>query len=714
VEIILLDTYTAAPDIPMATKTELMSHSYDFVDIIANTIRSLITQYHRVHGLAVESNQTVDSVRQELQKFKLKSSKYHQEVVDQRTLLALKHEESKQMNYELASFQAKILELVHAPALCMPVSILQSGIQDVIRHTLSISKETVDISYFCNQSVKILQHAFDQYLAAWQKSSSTISAKHHKDWKHLFSSHFSLLLRKDFNDRWQSLHGRKPPGQESSQEEKFYKEADLMKLIMFDGHSVGSSSAAGSELVLIKQSRLLRDIASRDRLKGSSEERESSRRESSAPYGSSSLLEKMFFQNEKLLLQDDMMEIHQTDLIGVENPVFLKGSKSNGKLNQKYLVYCIGMNLSDESLDDKRESYSCDAVLRFICVLPNVHAKNKLQRDVTIVDPMLPSMPANKDVPWSKESLEKSLQLVETTLLSSMVSSCHLIHEFAFVMENALKTFSTARRIASNIDRTKLEEKDREQEELLETSKLHLSRYKKLHKIVLRECSTLLDPPLIGVGGGVVRPVHPASLAPLAASQDSCMKVLNLLRTLLRTEGQALLLKDVTTVPHTYQIIYSGDALSWPGIEQNTFGVVSSHLHSHTGQYDNRTTLRVSLVETVASNRKTLICPNAPADERYASQIDGICSLGTPLIIVPIRGRGGAVVGVMMGAKGKESMGFTGEDAAAAEMVASMGALSLYWCQGLGSVHHTLHKALQKMDKLEKVVQKKNSHGGNM
>lgn len=37
---------------------------------------------------------------------------------------------------------------------------------------------------------------------------------------------------------------------------------------------------------------------------------------------------------------------------------------------------------------------------------------------------------------------------------------------------------------------------------------------------------------------------HPAMLAPLTASRDVCLRVLAMVRTLLRSDGQALLLRD--------------------------------------------------------------------------------------------------------------------------------------------------------------------------
>ena len=54
------------------------------------------------------------------------------------------------------------------------------------------------------------------------------------------------------------------------------------------------------------------------------------------------------------------------------------------------------------------------------------------------------------------------------------------------------------------------------------------------------------------------------------------MKVLAMARTLLRGEGQALVLRDTTTDPVTYQVIYSGNAMSFTGIDQGAFGNISA------------------------------------------------------------------------------------------------------------------------------------------
>jgi hypothetical protein len=266
-----------------------------------------------------------------------------------------------------------------------------------------------------------------------------------------------------------------------------------------------------------------------------------------------------------------------------------------------------------------------------------------------------------------------------------------------------------------------------------------LAKARKIHRAVCRDAGTLLDPPVApvdtttsyrgsGSGGGAAgrfkqvtphgkgdkkgastssssgmpAPTHPAALTPLAASHDTCMKVLGMLRSLLRSEGQALLLRDPGTDPVTYQVIYSGDSLHWAGIEPGSFGVVSS---SRGSSVNAGGLLRVSLAETAMHSRKSIQATNAPTDPRYYAYVDGICDLGTPMLVVPMRGRGGAVVGVLIAARGRDAAPFSAEDIVAAEICSFLSALSLYWCQGMGTLHHQLALSANNAMRLEKMVQ---------
>ena len=172
-----------------------------------------------------------------------------------------------------------------------------------------------------------------------------------------------------------------------------------------------------------------------------------------------------------------------------------------------------------------------------------------------------------------------------------------------------------------------------------------------------------------------------------------------------------------------------------------------------------------SLAETVLRSRKAFQTPCALTHLHYSPHVDGVCAIGTPVLIVPIRGRGGACVGLLVCAKGaatanRSSSGgtvsggrgrgsgsaenvlndsftsvyggveasfeaaesrvagavgsgvgrsgnaFSTEDVSVAEMISSFGALSLYWCQGLGSLHHEINRYVNKMDQLETIVKK--------
>jgi hypothetical protein len=237
--------------------------------------------------------------------------------------------------------------------------------------------------------------------------------------------------------------------------------------------------------------------------------------------------------------------------------------------------------------------------------------------------------------------------------------------------------------------------------------KQQLQRAQRICKVVSREASVLLDSPVVNNSSNVdnnasaasssASALHPASLPPAVASQDITLKILSMVRSLLRSESQALLLKDLTTDPHSYQILCSGSALSWPGIEQGVFGVVNMPVQSDSAMHN-------SLVETVMRSHKVLLINDPQRDSRYHPALDGHCSPHSPLILCPIRGRGGAVVGVVIAAKGQDAGPFTVEDAAALELTGAFGSLSLYWCQGLGSLHNKLMRSASKMSQIENAV----------
>ena len=211
----------------------------------------------------------------------------------------------------------------------------------------------------------------------------------------------------------------------------------------------------------------------------------------------------------------------------------------------------------------------------------------------------------------------------------------------------------------------------------------------KMHRTVCREACALLDPPLVGPPRGQApRAVHPASLTPLAASLDTCTKILAMARNLLGSEGQALLLRDETTDPISYQVIHTGDVIHYPGVEQGSYGSASA------GDVP-------SLAEAAMSAHRVILVDDATEDPRYCASLDGNVGAHTPMALVPVRGRGGAVVGCLIAVRGRNGKVFEEEDVTAAEIAVSHGALSLYWCQGLGALHHVLNKNIAKLQELE-------------
>jgi hypothetical protein len=241
----------------------------------------------------------------------------------------------------------------------------------------------------------------------------------------------------------------------------------------------------------------------------------------------------------------------------------------------------------------------------------------------------------------------------------------------------------------------------------------HLARWRRLYRIVARESGQLLDPPTVSLTNSLVLPfianeeealgndrvdppgrlAHPAYLSPVSATQDVCLKILSVCRTLLRTEGQAIFLADVDTSPMSFQVIATGDALTWSGVQIGTIGRVCP------------APLSGSLVETAMQSHKHLILEDLSKDDRYLPQVDGACLPKTPCLIVPLRGRSGIVIGALLAARGPEGTHMTTEDVAVAEMMVSMASLSLYWCRGLGAVHVQVEKALDRVITLEKEVE---------
>ena len=175
---------------------------------------------------------------------------------------------------------------------------------------------------------------------------------------------------------------------------------------------------------------------------------------------------------------------------------------------------------------------------------------------------------------------------------------------------------------------------------------------------------------------------HPALLAPLLATQDSCLKILSILTELLTTGGCALLLKgtydpsDVrgASVNVTYQAICTGNALSWYGLTPGVFGNVtientSLKTHSahtphtphtqHTPHTPHIPHAPISLVESCVLSGRTLDLPDGTADPRYSPVVDGSCLSESPYMVTPVRGREGAIVGVLVAARRRGAAAYT-------------------------------------------------------
>jgi hypothetical protein len=228
-----------------------------------------------------------------------------------------------------------------------------------------------------------------------------------------------------------------------------------------------------------------------------------------------------------------------------------------------------------------------------------------------------------------------------------------------------------------------------------------IDRNRRLHKVVMREVMVIMDEPSVEAEDGR-RTLHPASLNPIAASQDTCSKILSVFRTLLRGEGQAIILCDSSHEDETFRIMYTGSAMRWMGFEQGTFGLVSSSAHPSQ-----------SLVQSVLLSHKAESVVNINADPRYRPGIDGLCSPDTPYLIVPLKGRTGSITGAVVCVRGSKGSPFGGEDLIAAEMAAGYSSVALYWCHGMSSLHEKVMLSLSKMRSLEESLLKKTATLGS-
>lgn len=224
-----------------------------------------------------------------------------------------------------------------------------------------------------------------------------------------------------------------------------------------------------------------------------------------------------------------------------------------------------------------------------------------------------------------------------------------------------------------------------------------IDRNRRLHKVVMREVMVILDEPSVEAEDGR-RTLHPASLNPMAASHDTCSKILSVFRTLLRGEGQAIILCDTSHEDETFRVMYTGSAIRWTGFEHGVFGLVSSTAQSAS-----------SLVHAILQSHKAEVIANINSDSRYRPAIDGLCPPDTPYLIVPLKGRTGSITGAVVCVRGSQGTPFGGEDLIAAEMAAGYSSVALYWCHGMSALHEKVISSLSKMRSLEESVLKKTS-----
>jgi len=225
-----------------------------------------------------------------------------------------------------------------------------------------------------------------------------------------------------------------------------------------------------------------------------------------------------------------------------------------------------------------------------------------------------------------------------------------------------------------------------------------LEKNRKVHKVVIREMCSLMDAPSVELDEGH-RNIHPASLNPTIASYDISLKILSLIRTLLRSEGQAIVLRDPQSADETYRVLYTGNSLRWTGIEQGVFGFISSNNNQAAEGIS-------SVLQEVLLSNKSLHISNINNDTRYRPSIDGICPSETPYLAIPLRGRSGGVFGAIVAVRGFKGSLFNIDDVMAAEMSVAFSSISLYWCHGMIGLHDKVVSTLNKMQSLEESIKK--------
>ena len=162
---------------------------------------------------------------------------------------------------------------------------------------------------------------------------------------------------------------------------------------------------------------------------------------------------------------------------------------------------------------------------------------------------------------------------------------------------------------------------------------------------------------------------HPALLTPLLATQDSSLKILQILSGLLDATGCALLLRNKSThksyppnnvasvsTDSVYQGICTGTGFYWSGLPVGIFGNIEI---STPNQNQNQNKYPTSLVESCMISGHTLALKDGTSDPRYCHLTDGHFLSGSPYMVTPIRGREGSIVGVLLALRKRGSVMFS-------------------------------------------------------
>ena len=164
---------------------------------------------------------------------------------------------------------------------------------------------------------------------------------------------------------------------------------------------------------------------------------------------------------------------------------------------------------------------------------------------------------------------------------------------------------------------------------------------------------------------------HPALLTPLLATQDSSLKILQILSGLLDATGCALLLRNKSihksyppnnvasvSTDSVYQGICTGTGFYWSGLPVGIFGNIEISTPNQN-QNQNQNKYPTSLVESCMISGHTLALKDGTSDPRYCHLTDGNFLSESPYMVTPIRGREGSIVGVLLALRKRGSVMFS-------------------------------------------------------